>query len=569
MEGEDDPQCARLTSTSVLPQHQKTSLTNPKGSSGVIHRLESNTASVKLTGSILTGLSDSEEEFTSSGDEYHDHQLGDELRAESHDRSREHSGLPDETSHDLCDNVNISQSDQTGDERENSCSSSQSEEELRKDYEKKRFNPFDNDIHIDEDYFNTSTTADSNQHQRKQSETSSSWTNLSDDNSADITYADLGLAEDHFSHPEGHFGLSSTEEMEMAIENCKEMILNVPQDSDKQKNLVQKLVQLRLKLQEIKEGPLPVEEDVKLAVGHRFKCQTSSSTKHYCEKCNTMILGVIQTWYKCTECGYSAHEKCLNMITRTCASLKVLENPTYTNDICPTRGLSFQNYRCAECRAPISFKPGFCEPRLCDYSGNYYCEMCHWNDTMVIPARVLHNWDFEPRKVCRAAKQYLKLMITKAAMQIQDVNPMLFSFVDEINEIKKLREEILIMKKYLLVCDDAMKQKFLLLLQDRQHFVENWDTYSMKDLLEIQSDVLLGKLVSIHAAWAQHIKTDCQKCQAKGFICELCDSREILFPFDNIAVVCAKCSYVLHRHCFARRGAECPRCDRRNKRKAN
>lgn len=40
------------------------------------------------------------------------------------------------------------------------------------------------------------------------------------------------------------------------------------------------------------------------------------------------------------------------------------------------------------------------EARLCEYNGRYYCEMCHWNDLMYIPAQILHNWDFEKRKVC-------------------------------------------------------------------------------------------------------------------------------------------------------------------------
>ena len=44
---------------------------------------------------------------------------------------------------------------------------------------------------------------------------------------------------------------------------------------------------------------------------------------------------------------------------------------------------------------------GYSEPRLCDYSGNYFCELCHWNDPMLIPARVLHNWDFEGWKVTK------------------------------------------------------------------------------------------------------------------------------------------------------------------------
>lgn len=40
--------------------------------------------------------------------------------------------------------------------------------------------------------------------------------------------------------------------MEMAIENCKELIGRAQPHSDRHKNLVQKLVQLRLKLQELK-----------------------------------------------------------------------------------------------------------------------------------------------------------------------------------------------------------------------------------------------------------------------------------------------------------------------------
>ena len=42
---------------------------------------------------------------------------------------------------------------------------------------------------------------------------------------------------------------------------------------------------------------------------------------------------------------------------------------------------------------------GMAEPRQCDYTGNFYCELCHWNDTMAIPARILHNWDHELFKV--------------------------------------------------------------------------------------------------------------------------------------------------------------------------
>ncbi|ESO97291.1 hypothetical protein LOTGIDRAFT_114879, partial [Lottia gigantea] len=382
---------------------------------------------------------------------------------------------------------------------------------------------------------------------------------------------DLGLAEDHFSHPEGYFGLSNKEELELAIDTCKDLIKDAKPNSDKHKNLVKKLIQLRLKIQEIKEGPEELEPDIKAVTGHKFKIKQSRSSKHYCEKCNAVIWGVIQEWYRCIDCGYCCHSKCLNQITRTCAKVKVEENPTYILTICPQKSLASQNYRCFECRKNISFMSGSNVPRLCDYTGQYYCEYCHWNDNMVIPARVLHNWDFETRKVSRSSKQCLRLMYLKPVIRIQDINPMLFNFVDELNEIKaskfKLREELLIMKKYILLCQQAMKVKLLRRLDNRQHFVESSDVYTMKDLMEVQTDVLLSEIAQVHSTWAQHIKTDCERCQGRGYVCELCHEDEVLFPFDSIAVVCSQCSAVLHRHCFARDNGQCPRCRRRDKRK--
>ena len=42
---------------------------------------------------------------------------------------------------------------------------------------------------------------------------------------------------------------------------------------------------------------------------------------------------------------------------------------------------------------------GVAEARLCDYTGQYFCDHCHWNDQVCIPARILRNWDFSQYKV--------------------------------------------------------------------------------------------------------------------------------------------------------------------------
>lgn len=145
-------------------------------------------------------------------------------------------------------------------------------------------------------------------------------------------------------------------------------------------------------------------------------------------------------------CYYRCHSKCMNLINKPCVKSKVSHQSEYELNICPEIGLDKQDYRCSECRTPISLRESFCicitgtcitgffaclmsqhgylefsfctegclilccvvlccvggipnEARQCDYTGQYYCSSCHWNDTAIIPARVIHNWEFEPRKV--------------------------------------------------------------------------------------------------------------------------------------------------------------------------
>lgn len=86
-----------------------------------------------------------------------------------------------------------------------------------------------------------------------------------------------------------------------------------------------------------------------------------------------------------------------------------------------------------------------------------------------------------------------------------------------------------------------------------------------------------------------------QRCQAKGFVCELCKEGDILFPFDSHTSVCHECSAVFHRYkkpstkhhtlrqtcfnrtatvfvypyrdCYYDNSTTCPRCTRMTERK--
>ncbi|XP_047649510.1 differentially expressed in FDCP 8 homolog isoform X7 [Phacochoerus africanus] len=257
---------------------------------------------------------------------------------------------------------------------------------------------------------------------------------------------DLGLSEDHFARPVGLFLASDVQQLRQAIQECKEAILELPEHSEKQKDAVVRLVHLRLKLQELKD-PNEDEPNIRVLLEHRFYKEKSKSVKQTCDKCNTIIWGLIQTWYTCTGergqawytctgCYYRCHSKCLNLISKPCVRSKVSHQAEYELSICPEAGLDSQDYRCAECRAPISLRGVPSEARQCDYTGQYYCSHCHWNDLAVIPARVVHNWDFEPRKVSRGSMRYLSLMVSRPVLRLREINPLLFNYVEELVEIR-------------------------------------------------------------------------------------------------------------------------------------
>ena len=56
---------------------------------------------------------------------------------------------------------------------------------------------------------------------------------------------------------------------------------------------------------------------------------------------------------------------------------------------------------CAGCPRQIGLS--LAKARLCDFSGQYYCESCHHGDLSIIPSRMVHNWDLTPRQVSQGS----------------------------------------------------------------------------------------------------------------------------------------------------------------------
>ncbi|XP_063976986.1 differentially expressed in FDCP 8 homolog isoform X2 [Diachasmimorpha longicaudata] len=364
---------------------------------------------------------------------------------------------------------------------------------------------------------------------------------------------------------------TTLEELTEMVKKCKQMVLESDQCTEERKWLVRRLIELRLRAQELREMSDINSLETQVILGHHLvpqKYQISSSGPMYCDHCSAAIWTMLQSWYMCNDCGYCCHWKCITDVRRVCANVVASEAGGYifTKEICPEKGLSAQLYRCAECHMKITFNSGCVEPRLCDYTGLYFCQRCHWNTLAVVPARVIRNWDLEPRKVSRSASQLLGLLNERPVLPLEELNPQLFTLVPDLSVLKRMREELQMMKKYLVFCPDADFQGLPWRVGLRTHMIENSANYSMKDLIDLQSGVLMEEISTAYDAMRNHITESCELCHARGHLCEICGNNEVIFPWDASAVCCHQCNAVHHRVCWSKRNHCCPKCMRIKKR---
>ncbi|KAJ8977791.1 hypothetical protein NQ317_014697 [Molorchus minor] len=104
---------------------------------------------------------------------------------------------------------------------------------------------------------------------------------------------------------------------------------------------------------------------------------------------------------------------------------------------------------------------------------SYFCSACHWGSSAVVPARVIHNWDLSPYPVCQASLQQLRVTSKRPLINLEKLNPRLFSLIHELNLVRRLRRELIGMRKYLLVCREAAEDHLMWKNVDTPHLVDS------------------------------------------------------------------------------------------------
>ncbi|XP_052181497.1 uncharacterized protein LOC127794452 isoform X2 [Diospyros lotus] len=234
--------------------------------------------------------------------------------------------------------------------------------------------------------------------------------------------------------------------------------------------------------------------------------------------------------------------------------------------------LEAQHYTCAGCHKHfdngksrmLEFVQtlGWGKPRLCEYTGQLFCSSCHMNETAVLPARVLHNWDFTQHPVSQLAKSYLDSIHDQPMLCVSAVNPFLFAKVSALLQVTGVRKRIRDMLPYVRC---PFRMSIYKGLASRRYILESNDFFALRDLVDLSKGVFAALPVMVDTVSKkilEHITEQCLLCCDAGVPCnarQACnDPSSLIFPFQEGEIErCRSCNLVFHKPCF-RKIKSCP-----------
>ncbi|CAK9138602.1 unnamed protein product [Ilex paraguariensis] len=216
--------------------------------------------------------------------------------------------------------------------------------------------------------------------------------------------------------------------------------------------------------------------------------------------------------------------------------------------------LDAQHYTCAGCHKhfddakslmrEVVWTLGWGKPRLCEYSGQLFCPSCHSNETAVLPARVLHYWDFTQYPVSQLAKSYLDSIHDQPMLCVSAVNPFLFSRVPALQQVMNLRKQIGAMLAY---ARCPFRRSIYKGLGSRRYLLKSNDFFALRDLVDLSKGMFAAlpqMMENVSRKILEHITEQCLICCDLGIPCnarqECEDLTSLIFPFQvRICLCCA------------------------------
>ncbi|XP_067101073.1 pleckstrin homology domain-containing family M member 1 [Osmerus mordax] len=226
------------------------------------------------------------------------------------------------------------------------------------------------------------------------------------------------------------------------------------------------------------------------------------------------------------------------------------------------KGLDAQSFKCAGCPKQIGVSLG--KARLCEFTGQYFCDSCHLGDTSIIPSRMVHNWDLSLREISRQALKLLTQIEHEPLLHLDLLNSNLWDHTEDMIQARNLRQKLRLLGDYVLICRSGVGKKVKARLDQRTYLLESSHLYSVLDLQQIADGQYAAYLNTLIQFASSHVH-QCDLCTQRGFICQICQANDIIFPFQfETTVRCMVCKAVFHTACKTQ-SLSCPRCLRLQK----
>lgn len=227
------------------------------------------------------------------------------------------------------------------------------------------------------------------------------------------------------------------------------------------------------------------------------------------------------------------------------------------------QGLDHQNYQCKGCRELLGST--ISKAKVCAYTGEYYCSNCMDPNVFIIPARVIHNWDFKRYPVSKKSALFLLEFQHHPWIDMKKLNPKIYSGVSDMAQLQELRIQLNFLRAYIFTCREHVIEELQKRVWPREYLYEHLHLYTISDLAQIPNGSLALQLEKVVSFAKTHV-LECWLCSQKGFICEVCRDPKILYPFETISTYrCDECSSVFHAKCL-NANIPCPKCKRKQNR---
>nr|CDJ94892.1 Protein Y56A3A.16, isoform b [Haemonchus contortus] len=199
--------------------------------------------------------------------------------------------------------------------------------------------------------------------------------------------------------------------------------------------------------------------------------------------------------------------------------------------------LEAQNYRCFGCGIRVE-KEYIKRVKYCDYYGKVFCQCCHQGSKSIIPARILHTWNFNEFPVCDLALHFLLEVRDVPSIHVNVVAPQMVEKIRVLKHVIVLREKLSYMWDFVKECPDAENTETkighlrTLFTSMEQHLLHSQDLFSLSDLVRVHNKDMSSHLEPIAHYAKCHIES-CEHCRQFAATCVYCgDDNELLFSFQ-------------------------------------